>query len=276
MDGFGGLNEMKRTSERCTIFFLISLIALIALSPIGEVRAEDGESGQAQAALALVVAHPAFSDFLANEKGWGSGVYHVGGRLDIWRVDLWGADEESLGWAHVSLKMEKVYSYEAYYRLSETAWKAGEAAVSQFVLTNPEIAVLLGGNPKADNLWWFDYQAYQNRWIAYFGFDGESYSAEVVFKDASRFTFTTPALMGIGFPDVISYTEWRKQQTNAALAIAFGDVALAAHVRAVAGWKGEGEPDGEAWKVVFKDGERVLATVWVDLTLRTVIRRELR
>ncbi|MCC6973422.1 MAG: hypothetical protein IT322_05360 [Anaerolineae bacterium] len=255
---------------------LISLILtmLIGLTVFFGSMPTRAQSGGAEQAVAIAAAHPAFAPLLDSQPGWKGGAYFTHNAFAIWRVDFWDTSGESLGWAHVNLEKGLVYSWESYYRLSDAQKQIGQKAVADFIRGSAEVKTMLG-DLDLDEI----YIEYNPEWNVWFGWSyqqGTTIEFRVQFGDESRLSYTQPTLLGVSFPDVISYPEWLEGQKADAITVAFTSAEIAGKVRAHEGWRAEAvSTDEGVFVITFKAGDQVIGTVTVNLTERTILESQM-
>jgi hypothetical protein len=227
------------------------------------------EGNQQQQAIDLVAAHPVFTEYLATQGNWKAAAYFTNNPFDVWRVQFWTEGGEELAWADVNLDRGKVYSWEIEYAFSDQKRKEGEAVVVDFVRGLDEVNDLMG---VTDYEFYIEYRGWNDTWSAYIYKDGLDLEVRLRFDSPSPMTFENPRLIGIFFPNVMSFTEWYKGQQDQAVSIAFINVEVAAILKDKAGWVSTAERNEDGtWSVVFKQGETQLVSAVVNIDTREVL-----
>jgi hypothetical protein len=204
---------------------------------------------------------------LEDLEGWWGQAYPSRNGYDIWRVELFTADDEELGWLDVQPETGIVYSYFVIPPLPEWLYAEREPEVKAFVARNERVRALIA-RPREDEMW-VEYNRWEQHWGVYIEADAHSLYVTVDYAPGD----SEPVLDMIYFAEMLSFAEWRDAMEAEASVIAFSDPQVAAAVRGVQGWQAGAErlDGGDVWDVVYRVGETVLVTARVDVLSDRVI-----
>lgn len=231
-----------------------------------------GYAADRQRAIDVVAAHPAFAPVLAGNPGWTASAYDGRTRYGLWRVDLAAADGRPLGWAQVQLDSARVVGWETpKVELQGAAYEAARDRLLD-VLRDDAGFRALAGDPDDHDWNWVGYEDWRDTWVVHLERGPDS--LYVILRSAHAWTRSLEDLQVIQIhaTQLPEFDEWRDRHGAEAVARAFGEPAVAAAVRGVAGWTAAPEPiDRGVWIVRFLDGERVLVTAEVDVDRGVVV-----
>jgi hypothetical protein len=258
---------MRNFKRSVMLISLLVLMLCLALAP-ATVRAQS-ENGTPEQAIALAAAHPAFATLLSMHEGYNAAAYFTDNPQAIWRVTFWTADWQDLGFADVSLRRGRVYSFQAINLISDAMTKQAEALVLKFAQANREVRDIL--QQPDEYQYWIMYHVELNAWSVFFyRWGGDTVQALVQFQ-GDPLRFQNPKLVGIYFPNVLPYGDWYEAAKSQAVTIAFTSPEIAQAARAHPGWVADAAPDGDMWNVAFKSGETVFAEARIDLRARQIV-----
>ncbi len=252
---------------------LLTLAAWAALS-LAAFAAAQGFEGDLQRAIEVAARHPVFAAGLAQYPGWTASAYDAQDRYGLWRVDFAAADGEPLGWAQLRLAEERVFAWEAHFGLEGEAYEAAEAALLDFLRSDPGFRAF--GGDVDDHEWsWVGYDAWRDTWVIHLERGPDSLVVILRSEQAWTRSLDDLRIVQIEVPAVVAVDEWRSMQGADAIALAFSDPRVAAAVRGLDGWTTEVEAlDRSLWRVRFVWEGRAVAEVDVDLGARAVAVRE--
>ncbi len=251
----------------------IVLAALLALPLGGRLAAQDSEEARA---ITLVATHPRLAAYLAELPNWSAVAYSLEGMPNVWRVLLQTAQGASIAEADVLLMPERILWLEVDYRhMSQATRLKGAEAALNFALAQADLQAILGAEvDKYES--YTEYEAWRGTWSVYLWYGGQTVRAVIRFNSLNPLAFAEPELIGITFPEALSPSAWLSARRAKAIRLASADGQVAARLRENSGWLAEtapeGTPNSAVWRVTFRQGERVIAQAWVDLTHRRLIR----
>jgi len=226
-------------------------------------------------AIAAVLEDPAFAGGLAAVEGWTAAAYDTRNAYGIWRVQFWDGSGEDLAWADVNPARRKVYSFEAYFPVSEQEYEAAYAPLRAFVDSHPDLIELLG-SPEAYDIY-IDYDRWNRHWGVYIDAGADSLWIAVRFTGGAspeHEYFSDPLLVALYFSNVLSYSDWQESQKALATVTAHQHAEIGRALEGVIGWTTEVyavEDHQNLWMVAFKDGERLIAEVMVDTAASQIV-----
>lgn len=244
-----------------------SIVLLLALAlPFAVAAAQEDVE---RAVLAIVLRSEPLGRYLQALEGWTAQAYDPHTRYGVWRVEFRDSSGESMGYAEVSPKLERVLYYDMLFHVTDAQRQMGADAVREFLRGQPDLQAL--GMDARDLEMWIDYDPWSAQWGAWIEDGYDTVYAAVRFGSGLPWELSDPQLVSISFPNVLSYDDWMGDLRNQAIALAFADPAIAAVLRDVPAWEAVAWPedDGAAWVVEFRAGEVVLASARVDVSAGT-------
>jgi hypothetical protein len=255
--------------KRLIILGLFLTLMLAAVPAIAQ------ESFTEADAIAAVLEDPTFTDGLAQVEGWTAAAYDTRNAYGIWRVQFWDGSGEDLAWADVNPARRKVYSFEAYFPVSEQVYEAAYTPLRAFVDSHPDLVELLG-SPEAYDIY-IDYDRWNRHWGVYIDAGADSLWIAVRFAGGAspeHGYFTDPRLVALYFSNVLSYSDWQESQKALATVTAHQHAEIGRALEGVIGWTTAAyavDDNPNLWVVVFKDGERLIAEVTVDINASQIV-----
>ena len=243
---------------------LFAVLGLLLLSAVGLAQSDTEKS----AAIALAAESPALTELLASHNGWTADAYKTSSSYGIWRVQFFFPSGENLGWADVSPKLEKVFAWEADYRLTGDQSARAERVLYRFVRNNPEIRALVGDTERLDK--WFWYDSWREGWFVHLERGPDSLDVSIRSRFKGPLKLSNLFIEKIYLANVLSYEEYQEANRSSAVALAFAEPAIAAALRDKPGWTSSAERSGDAWTIRFSLGETVVATAVVNLNAHEV------
>lgn len=222
-----------------------------------------------QDVIDLAAGSPQFAAGLANTPGWTAAAYDTQNAYGIWRVTFWNAGGDEIGWADLNPARGKVYSWDAHFGATDAQRDAAYDVVRAFIINHPDILELLESPDYYDI--YVDWDSWNKAWGAYIARPGNALWMLVKFDGDTPDSFDNPRLLGLWFADVLSYSEWQEASEAKAVAAAFQNADVAAVLAGTPNWTTTVEKQDERiWRVIFLDGDTVLASVTVDLNTGSV------
>jgi len=256
---------MKRLFHRALALMLVLIVssfahnaALMAQSVVSE-----------QDAIDTALSNPIFASGLAQLEDWRVEAYDTGNAYHVWRVQFWDSEGEDLGWADVNPETRRIYSFEAHFGASEAQKDRAYDSLREFLNTSPDVLELVE-DPSAHDIW-VDYDGWNRWWGVYMDMGEESLFFAIRFEGPTPDDLINPQIVGVYFPNVLSYEEWQSMAQSAAVALAFRTQAVS-DVLAGKTWTTEVEQaDDGLWHITFLEGETALAEVILDSAMQTVV-----
>lgn len=243
---------------------LFAVLGLLLLSAVGVSQGE----GEKADAIALAAESPALEELLASHQGWTADAYKTGSSYGIWRVQFFFPSGENLGWADVSPKLEKVFAWEADYRLTGEQSARAARVLYRFVRNDPEISALVGDTARLDK--WFWYDSWREGWFVHLERGPDSLDVSIRSRFKGPLKLSNLFTEKIYLANALSYEEYQEANRSSAVALAFAEPAIAAALRDKPGWTSSAEEAGDAWRIRFLLGEKILATAVVNLSAHEV------
>lgn len=226
---------------------------------------------QKDAAVALAADHPALKPLLAAHEGWTADAYKTATQYGLWRVQFYFPGGEELGWADVSPARERVYAWEASYELGAALQRRAERTLYPFVLRDPQVRTLLGGEQPQGRWLWYD--SWREGWFVHLEHGAGSLDVSVRSRRPGSLRLDDLFVEKIYFPNVLSLADFRRAQGDQAVALAVASPEVAAALRDRAGWTSTRTPlRGARWEVAFAQGGDRIARAVVDLGTGRTLR----
>jgi hypothetical protein len=251
--------------------FLILLTSLLAmmLAAFAPVQAQDYSE---QDVIDMVIAQVPFSYGLQTVPDWTAAAYDSGNAYGIWRVQFWNAAGEEIGWANINPTKQRIYDYDAPFESTEEQRVAADPIVREYIYNHPDIIELLGDPEAFADDMWVGYNGWVEAWGVWLNRGDDSLYFIVQFEGKEPDALSSPTLIEIGFPNVMSYDEWQTNMGTEATTVAFAEPDIASVLRDVTGWQSHAErqPDG-LWQVTFTQDDTELVKALVNLESRELI-----
>lgn len=242
---------------------------IVVLAGVGA-AAGQGLVADTQRAISVAAAHPFFAAALSHEPGWTATAYEGENSYGLWRVDFFRENGEALGWAQLRLTDGRVFGLESNFGLEGTAYAEAEAALVEFLRTDPEFVAFAGDVDDNDWLSVY-YQDWSGNWVVYLERGRDSLEVTLRSEGSSLRSLEGLRLVQISAPAMPSVADWTDMRGSEAAALAFTDPAVATAVRGLYGWTSVAEQlERSRWRVRFEWEEQVVAVAEVDLLTGSV------
>lgn len=221
-------------------------------------------------AIALALTIPDCRDTVEHQEGWYARAYDTRNAFGIWRVEFYNRDGEDKGFAHVNPREGRVYEGYCTFGASEAQVAAARPILAEYVRNHEVVLALL---PYVDSLdLYIDYDAWNDWWGVYIANAENSLYVTVKFAEATPTSLEDPQLLQIHFPEVKTYQEWFDESSGQAVIVAFIDQRVGDRLANTTGWTTVTEHlDQQRWRVEFWHESEWIATVVVDLEVRSVV-----
>ncbi len=216
----------------------------------------------ADKAIELAKNHQAMVLPLSTHKGWTAAAYSSHNAYGIWRVQFWDGQGEALAWANVDPVKERVFVWYYEQGPNELELQQAEKAISAFLATDPNVIDLLGDVDLYDLL--VDYRS-RSMWRARIRRGVDSVEIYLDSKDGRMRSLENLRVIGINFPGIVSFDEWKSGNEANIVATAFAQAEIAKSLRGLEDWTYEVNRQNDViWLVKFMSSGKQVASAKVD------------
>ena len=199
---------------------------------------------------------------LSSHKGWTAAAYNSQNAYGIWRVQFWDSEGKALAWVNVDPIKEKVYLWNYQQGPNELEHQQAEKAILAFLATDKDVVDLLGAVDQYDVVVDF---INHSIWRARIRRGVDSVEIYLDSKNGRMRSLDKLRVVGINFPGIVSFEEWKSGNEANIVATAFGQAEIAKRLRGLEDWTYEViRQNDEIWQVKFLSDGKQVASAKVD------------